>query len=109
MRERDLEVGLDGAGVDGLALCVDTRGDHVGTLVHVGEEESGADAGLCVESGATISVSTSTDLEIEGAVHSVFLRSKYRSQMLRHCTNFPLYGGRLDWIGGVDLKRVFFF
>ena len=90
-------MGLDGAGVDGLALCVDTRGDHVGTLVHVGEEESGADAGLCVESGATISVSTSTDLEIEGAVHSVFLRSKYRSQMLRHCTNFHSMGG--DWIG----------
>ena len=37
------------AGVDWLALGIDAWGDHVGTLVHVGEQECGADAGLGVE------------------------------------------------------------
>ncbi|KAI9072262.1 hypothetical protein K1719_045766 [Acacia pycnantha] len=37
---------LNLAGVDWLALGVDAGGDHVGTLVHVGEQKIGAYAGL---------------------------------------------------------------
>jgi len=33
-----LKVGLDFAGVNGLALRIDARGDHIGALVHVGED-----------------------------------------------------------------------
>lgn len=48
-----LEVVLDLAGVEGLALGVDAGvGEHIGALVHVGDEEGGADAGLGVEAGA---------------------------------------------------------
>lgn len=46
-----LEVVLDLARVQGLGLGlrVDTRSEHVGPLVHVGEEEGRADGGLGVE------------------------------------------------------------
>ena len=79
-----LEVGLNGARVDGLALSVDARRDHVRALVHVGEEKGRAYAGLRVEPRAPVAVSARSDLEVERAVHSVFLRPKYRRQVLRH-------------------------
>lgn len=82
--EGDLEVPLHLAGVDGLALGVDAGGDHIGPLVHVGEQERGADAGLGVESGAAVAVPASPNFEVERAVHSVLLRPEYRSQVLRH-------------------------
>lgn len=77
---------LYGAGVDGVALGINAGGDHVGALVHIREEKSGADAGLGMEAGAAVSMPTSSDLEVEGAVHTVLLCPKYRSQMLRHYT-----------------------
>ena len=75
---------LDLLGVEGLALRVDAGGDHVGALVHVGEEKRWADGGLCVEPRAPISVPARSDLEVERTVHSVLLRPEYRRQVLRH-------------------------
>ncbi len=40
---RDLEVILDLPGIQVLSLGVDAGSQHVGALVHVGEEESGAE------------------------------------------------------------------
>ncbi|KAM1393945.1 hypothetical protein ACFX11_030175 [Malus domestica] len=74
---------------DGLALGVDAGGDHIGSLVHVGEQDRGADAGFGVKSGAAVAVPTRPNFEVERAVHSVLLRPEYRSQMLRHeCSRF---------------------
>lgn len=67
------KVVLDPARVDGLAVDVDAGSDHVRALVHVGEENGGADAGFGVEPGATIAMSACSDLEVEWAIHSVFL------------------------------------
>ena len=77
-------MGLDLLGIDGLALRVDAGSDHIGALIHVGEEESGASAGLGMQTRATVSVPARADLEVEGAVHPVLLGSEYRRQMLRH-------------------------
>jgi hypothetical protein len=63
---------------------LDTWSGIVRPLVHVGEEEGGADSGAIVEAGAAISMAASPDLEVEGAVHSVFLGTKDGSQVLRH-------------------------
>lgn len=71
-----LEVGLDLARVQGLPLGVDTGGDHVGSLVHVGEEEGWGDCGTVVETRATVSVTARADLEVERAVHSVLFGSE---------------------------------
>lgn len=60
------------------------RSDHVGPLVHVGEEKSRADAGLRVETRAAVAMPTSPDLEVERAVHAVLLCSEDRRQVLRH-------------------------
>lgn len=60
------------------------RSDHVGALVHVGEEKSRADAGLRVEARAAVAMPTSPNLEVERAVHAVLLRSEDRRQVLRH-------------------------
>lgn len=81
---KNLEVILHFAGVEGIALSVDTRGDHIGSLVHVRKQQGGTDAGLGVEPGATIAVPASSDLEIERAIHPVLLCPEYRCQMLRH-------------------------
>lgn len=72
----DLEMGLHLAGVDRLALGVDAGGDHIGPLVHIGEQQSRADAGLRVKPGAPIAVPARPYFEVEGAVHSVLLRPK---------------------------------
>ena len=86
-----LEVVLDLARVEGLALRVDAGvGEHIGALVHVGEEESWADAGLGVKARAAVAVTARADLEVEGAVHAVLLRPEYRSQVLRHCNSLCL-------------------
>lgn len=76
---------LDLARVDGLALRVHAGRDHVRPLVHVGQEQGRADCGPVVQSRAPVAVTTRADLEIEGAVDAVLLRSEYRSQVLRHC------------------------
>lgn len=81
---RDLEVILDLPGIQVLSLGVDAGSQHVGALVHVGEEESGADRGLCVEAGAAVAMPASADLEVEGAVNSVLLGAENRRQVLRH-------------------------
>lgn len=72
-----LEVILDLAGVKGLALRVNAGSDHVGALVHVGEEECGADAGLRVKPRASIAVPARADLKIERTVYSVLFGSEY--------------------------------
>lgn len=76
-RKENLEMGLDLLGIDRLALRVDAGGDHVGALVHVGEEQRGAGAGLSVQTRAPVAVPTRADLEVERAVHPVLLRPKY--------------------------------
>lgn len=77
-------MGLDLLGVEGLALRVNTRGDHIGALVHIGQQQCGADAGLSVETGATVSVPARADLEVKWAVHPILLGPEYRRQVLRH-------------------------
>lgn len=77
-------MGLDLLGIDGLALGVDARGDHIGALVHVGEEQGGADAGLRMQTGAPVAVPAGADLEVEGAVHPVLLCPENGCQVLRH-------------------------
>lgn len=67
---------LDLAGIKGLALRVDTGGDHVRSLVHIREEKCGADAGLSVKPGAPISMSAGSDLEVKGTVNPILLRSE---------------------------------
>lgn len=68
-----LEMVLNLAGIDGLPLGIDAGGDHVGTLVHVGEDEGGGDGGSVMEAGAAVPVAASSDLEVERAVHPVLL------------------------------------
>lgn len=75
---------LDLAGIEVLGLGVDAGGEHVGALVHVGEEDGGADGGLGVEAGAAIAVPAGADLEVEGAVHPVLLGPEDGRQVLRH-------------------------
>jgi len=62
---------LDFARIEGLALGINTRSDGIRTLVHVGEQESGTDAGFGVKPGASVTVTASPDLEVEGAIHSI--------------------------------------
>lgn len=50
-----------------------SRGDHVGSLVHVGEEEGWGDGGTVVDAGATVAVTARAHLEVEWAVYSVLL------------------------------------
>lgn len=59
---------------------------HVRPLVHVGEDEGGGDGRLGVKARTTVAVSAGSDLEVEWAVHSVFLCSEDRCQVLRHRT-----------------------
>lgn len=66
------EVLLDLTRIDWLTVWIDAGGDDVGTLVHVGEEESWGDCGTVVETRATVAVTTRADLEVERAVYSVF-------------------------------------
>lgn len=82
----DLEMLLNLAGIDGLALRIDAWGNHIRPLVHVGEEKRGADAGTSVEPRAPIAMPASPDLEVERAVHPILLRSEDRRQVLRHRT-----------------------
>lgn len=79
-----LKVVLDLAGVEILGLGVDAGSEHVGALVHVGEEKGGADGGLRVEARAAVAMPARADLEVERAVHSVLLRTEYGRQVLRH-------------------------
>lgn len=73
-----LKVLLHGARIDWLALCIDAGGNHVGTLIHIGEEEGGADAGFGVKTRAAVAMPARPDLEVEGAIHPVLLRPKNR-------------------------------
>ena len=79
-----LEMLLDLIGVDRLALGVDAGGDHVGALVHVGEEERRGDGGAVVEAGAPVAVAAGADFEVERAVDAVFLGAENGGQVLRH-------------------------
>ena len=56
----------------------------VRALVHVGEEECGADGGAVVDARATVSMPACPDLEVEGAVHPVLLGAEDGSEVLRH-------------------------
>lgn len=88
---------LDLARVHRLTLRVKSRGDGVvETLIHVGKEKGGADTGLGVQARAPITVSTSSDLEVERAVHPVLLRSKDRSQVLSHRVKITLPQSRAE-------------
>jgi hypothetical protein len=91
-------VPLDGAWVDSVALGVDAGGDHVGALVHVGEEEGGADARLGVQARAAVAVPARPNLEVERAVHPVLLRPEYRSQVLRHSYSLFLWASASIWV-----------
>uniref|UniRef100_A0A8R7QDS9 Uncharacterized protein n=1 Tax=Triticum urartu TaxID=4572 RepID=A0A8R7QDS9_TRIUA len=79
-----LEVALDLDGVDGVALRVHARGDHVGALVHVAEQQRGRDGRLVVQAGAAVAVPARADLEVERAVHAVLLRAEDRREVLGH-------------------------
>lgn len=80
-----LEVVLDLSRVESLALGVDAGVcEHIGPLVHVGEQKGGADAGLGVEARAPVAMSASSDLEVEGAVNPVLLCAEDRCQVLGH-------------------------
>lgn len=79
-----LEVVLDLARVDGLALGVDPGSYHVGALVHVGEEESRRDCGAVVQARAAVAVSARADLEVKRAVDAVLLCTEDGRQVLRH-------------------------
>lgn len=79
-----LEMLLDLPGVDGLPLGVHAGGDHIGPLVHVGEQEGGRYGGAVVEPGTSVPVPACPNLEVEWTIHPVLLRTKYRSQVLRH-------------------------
>ena len=72
-------------GIERVALGINARSDHIGALIHVGEQERGAHTGLGVKPGAAIAVAARADLEIEGAVDTVLLRPENRGQVLRHC------------------------
>lgn len=69
-------MGLHLARVDRVALGVDAGSDHIGPLVHIGQQQSWADAGLGVQPGAAIAVPARAYFEVEGAVHSVLLCPK---------------------------------
>lgn len=79
---------LDLAGLDWLAIGVDAGSNHVGALVHVGEEESGGNRGAIVEARAAVAVAAGADLEIEGAIDSVLLGTEDGGQVLRHGKGF---------------------
>ena len=64
---------LDLAHVERLALSVDAWGDHVGSLVHVGEKEGWGDGGTVVDARAAVTVTARAHLVVERAVHSVLL------------------------------------
>jgi hypothetical protein len=86
-----LEVLLDPLRVDGVALRVHARGDHVRPLVHVAEQQRRGDGRLVVQAGAPVAVAACADLEVEGAVHAVLLRAKDGRKMLSHgCLITPL-------------------
>lgn len=72
--------------INGLALCIDARRDHIRPLVHTGEKESWADAGTSVNPGAVIAMPASSNLEVEGAVHPILLRPKDGRQVPCHQT-----------------------
>ena len=59
-----------------MALRVDAGGDHIGSLIHIREEECRADAGLSVKPRAPITMSTGSNLEVERAVNPILLRSE---------------------------------
>lgn len=68
---------------------------HIWSLIHVRENESGANGGFGVKTRTTVAVTACSDLEVEGAVNSVFLCTEDGCQMLRHlwlrvCVCFPL-------------------
>lgn len=79
-----LEVFLHLFGIDGLSLRVDAGSNHVGALIHVREQDGGADARLCMETGAAVAVPARADLKVERAVNPVLLCTKNGRQMLRH-------------------------
>ncbi|RHN75401.1 hypothetical protein MtrunA17_Chr2g0320811 [Medicago truncatula] len=59
--------------INRLSMNIDTRSNHIRTLVHVGEEDSRAYAWLSVETRTSIAVTTCSDLEVEWTVNAVFL------------------------------------
>lgn len=71
-------------GIDGLSLRIDAGSNHVGALIHVREQDGGADARLCMETGAAVAVPARADLKVERAVNPVLLCTKNGRQMLRH-------------------------
>lgn len=75
---------LNFAGVDVLALWIQPGGGQIGALVHVGEEDGGANSGSGVQAGTTIAMAASADLEVERAIDTVLLGSEDGSQMLSH-------------------------
>lgn len=75
---------LDVAGVDVVALGVHAGRCQVQPLVHVGEEEGGADGGLVVHARAAVAMPARPDLEVERAVYPILLCAEDGCQMLRH-------------------------
>lgn len=82
--EEVLEVLLDLAWVDGVALWVHAWSYHVGTLVHVGEKECRGDGWAVVETRAPVAVTTRADFEVEWAVHAVLFGTENGSKVLCH-------------------------
>lgn len=71
-----LEVFLDLAWIDRLALGIDTGGNHVRALVHVRQKKGWRDGRAIVESRTPIAMTTGADLEVEGAVDAVLLSAE---------------------------------
>lgn len=70
------KVFLDLSRIDRLALSIHTRCDHIGALVHVGEEDSRRYRGFVVQTRTSIAVTARAYLEIEWTVHPVLLRAE---------------------------------
>lgn len=101
--EEVLEMLLDLAGVDGLSLGVDARGDHVGTLVHIGEEQRRRYGGAVVEARAAVAVAAGANLEVEWAVDAIFLGSEDGGQVLRHNLRIEKLDTGIGGRGRIDL------
>lgn len=79
-----LEVLLDLARVQRLPLRIHPRRDHVGTLVHVGQQQRWRDAWPVVQPRTPVAVPARADLEVERTVDAILLRPEDRCQVLRH-------------------------
>lgn len=75
---------LHSAGVDILTLGIHPGSSEVGPLVHVGEEQRGADRGPVMQAGAAVAMAAGANFEIERAIDTIFLCAEDGSQVFSH-------------------------